>query len=143
MRDIIFRAKVKRPAKPILGEILPDGTWVYGELHATSRVPHIHDTPFSKQPIDPETVGQYIGVKDKDGNKIFEGDIIESHSLSGDIARHRIGFDGSMGCYIAILLIGQQAGYFFQLGQNWLIGYGKMVTGNVYDNPELLKGGEE
>lgn len=79
---------------------------------------------------------------DKNGNKIFEGDIIESHSLSGDIARHRIGFDGSMGCYIAILLIGPKAGYFFQLKQDWISKCDKVVTGNVYDNPEQTKGGE-
>ena len=79
---------------------------------------------------------------DKNGNKIFEGDIIESHSLSGDIARHRIGFDESMGCYIATLLIGRQAGYFFQLNQKWIVECDKVVTGNVYDNPEQTKGGE-
>lgn len=88
--------------------------------------------------VHPDTIGQYTGMTDKNGNKIFEGDIIESHSLSDDIARHRIGFDGSMGCYIAILLIGQHVGYFFQLGQKWLIEYGKVVVGNIYDNPELL-----
>lgn len=76
MREVLFRAKVKRPARPIFGDILPEGTWVYGELHLNARVPHIHDTPISQQPIDPYTVGQFTGCVDSNGNQVFEGDIL-------------------------------------------------------------------
>lgn len=76
MRDVMFRARVKRPARPVFGEILPEGTWVYGELHLNARVPHIHDTPISQQPIDPQTVGQFTGCVDSNGNRVFEGDIL-------------------------------------------------------------------
>lgn len=140
MRDIIFRAKVKRPAKPILGEILPEGTWVYGELHATSRVPHIHDTPFSKQPIDPETVGQYIGVKDKDGKQIFEGDIVDCWSQGRHCTN---GIVTWMENRIFITIKGKDG----HVVDNWHImpnnngiDEGLSVIGNIYDNPELTKG---
>lgn len=137
MREILYRA-----ISMCRGE-----HWVYGQPRHYARNPHtekwtIYD-PITgiETDIVKETLGQYTGMIDKNGNKIFEGDIIESHSLSGDIARHRIEFDGSMGWYIAILLIGPKTGYFFQLKQDWISKCDKVVAGNVYDSPELLKGG--
>ena len=137
MREILFR-----------GKRADNGQWVYGDLiHTRGGHPLIcarHDfgSIVEGVEVDYNTVCQYTGMIDKNGNKIFEGDIIESHSLSGDIARHRIGFDESMGCYIATLLIGRQAGYFFQLNQKWIVECDKVIAGNVYDNPEQTKGGE-
>lgn len=138
MREVLFR-----------GKRVDNKEWVYGDLiHTRGGHPLIcarHDfgSVVEGVEVDYNTVCQYTGMIDKNGNKIFEGDIIESHSLSGDIARHRIEFDGSMGWYIAILLIGPKTGYFFQLKQDWISKCDKVVAGNVYDSPELLKGGEK
>lgn len=138
MREILFR-----------GKRVDNKEWVYGDLiHTRGGHPLIcarHDfgSAVDGVEVDYNTLCQYTGMIDKNGNKIFEGDIIESHSLSGDIARHRIEFDGSMGWYIAILLIGPKTGYFFQLKQDWISKCDKVVAGNVYDSPELLKGGEK
>lgn len=136
MREILFR-----------GKRTDNRQWIYGDLYHRSICgvvsPTIHNLEYTGGSVDPATIGQFTGMVDKNGKKIFEGDIIESCSLSGDIARHRIGFDESMGCYIATLLIGQQAGYFFQLKQDWISKCDKVVAGNVYDSPELLKGGEK
>lgn len=142
MRDIVFRAKVKRPAKPIFGEILPDGAWVYGELHAASRVPHIHDTPVSRQPIDPETVGQFTGIVDKNGNRIFEGDIVKVKSLQ---------YGKSLGMIVCGIIIYDRGCFWVkridaeEIKQSLTsveLEHDIEVIGNIYDNPELLKGGE-
>lgn len=93
--------------------------------------------------VHPDTIGQYTGMIDKNGNKIFEGDILENHHPSEDVARHKVKFEVGMGCYVAILLIGSLAGFFFPFGQSWIENYDKVIVGNIHDNPELLKGGDK
>ena len=92
-------------------------------------------------PVDPDTVGECTGLRDKNGKLIFEGDIVEghchsawSHCLQRCVvaygrdrfeARHHI--DGIDSEY-----------YTYRV----LFSKDVVVVGNVTDNPELLKGGE-
>ena len=88
--------------------------------------------------IDPSTVGQYTGLKDKNGKRIFEGDIVDgqchsawSHRLQRcDIAYGRNGFEARNH------IDGLDSDYYTY---RVLFSKDVVIIGNIHDNPELLE----
>ena len=73
--------------------------------------------------VNPETIGQYIGLKDKNGNKIFEGDFVQYDNKE-------IGYVGYA-----------NGAFYIEAGNitNEWIPQNLVAIGNIYDNPELKK----
>lgn len=113
MREIIFRGK------------LPSGAWIEGDLRQyPSGAKAIKSTDFaSTMEVDPRTVGQYTGLTDKNGTRIFEGDIV----LVKDCGYGEIRYCGS--------------GFALGFGCGFCVSekYEREVIGNIHDNPELLE----
>ena len=126
MREILFRGKRDK-------KFDKDQDWVYGAPYIDYEGDCIIATDCSKRVVVPETVGQYTGLTDKNGTKIFEGDIVlyVRDEEIGQIAYH------------------ESEAMFVVEFDTWLTDfdhlYGKNVEviGNIHDNPELLKGGAE
>lgn len=80
--------------------------------------------------IDPETVCQYTGLTDKNGKKIFEGDIV-NHDMSGAIGTVKWYCEDYAGWCVDDIYIGEQQ----FTDEMW---NECEVIGNIFDNPELL-----
>lgn len=144
MREIKFR-----------GKRLDNGEWVYGDLHIRTPFPHIHsEIDYSRVNIDPHTVGQFTGLHDKNGNEIYEGDIVDfispffrdltypSYPAAPVDPRHHyqcVAVWNERDCGFGLVSLKeallkpceQQPVGITQISDSYLIG-------NIHDNPELL-----
>ena len=137
MREILFRGKLKS-----------NGEWSFGNLNVSLRGTVIitpDETPIGKYgQVIPETVGQYTGLTDKNGNKIFEGDIIKTKKYGKIIGHSNVnGFDIFVVIYEPAMFRLENIHRAFNLvGKCWK-GIDYEIIGNIHDNPELLKEAEQ
>ena len=133
MRDILFR-----------GKRTDNGKWVYGLLC------RVGDTYANIRRMDTEvlysvltnTIGQYTGLTDKNGRKIFEGDILKI------VHKYQSPFDDDTKEYTDIttdVVFFDDEGLCFSYGESPFLCVADNVTaeyevvGNIHDNPELLE----
>ena len=150
MREIKFR-----------GKRIDNGEWVYGcylkRWTGTKYKHYIHDG-LSEYEVDPETVGEYSGLLDKNSVEVFEGDIAQTVKMKAIVRlgeftpvvlkewceEQGVTEDVKMvGFYcegISSKIDSNVKGKQFFLPSHEPCAF--VVIGNQYDNPELLKEGD-
>ena len=119
MREILFRGK------DFLGKWV-QGDYVHYNLSSGKTIAIIMVWGKRSDEVAPKTVGQYIGLTDKNGKKIFEGDIVEYKEEYGQIT------------------YSESEAMFMVKFDTWctdfdhIYGSDLEVVGNIIDNPELL-----
>lgn len=165
-REILFR-----------GKRCDNGEWVYGNLLKGVEgdcyiivITKDGFTKYEEYEVAPDTVGQYTGLKDKNGNKIFEGDILRVKEFENLLTKEFSEDDNRFDLFTLDEIKGEKDaeyitpvkweecgfvvstnGNYFDMWAASLFGDMKRsnpvldfeVIGNIYDNPELLKGGEK
>lgn len=138
MREILFRGK------PVTGErYFVEGGAIQGVAHElwqnSDRVYIMVFPKYLPKPklyeVIPETVGQYTGLTDKNGKRIFEGDVIECWS-EGVKARGTV--QQNMGG-LWIIYPAWQKRIMWGLCPNEDGSTDVEIIGNIHDNPELMK----
>lgn len=138
------------------GRCANTGEWIYGDLiHDCNGKTFISVTGYSalgtgfncKYSVDPDTVGQFTGLHDKNGREIYEGDIVWEYITSQIVCSRVVRYYNA--AFIADSFIkggetsAQNYGYVherYQTLKYFVDTNIKLeVIGNIHDNPELLK----
>lgn len=142
MREILFRGKRK-----------DNGEWVYGYYVCLNGSKHMIYSGYAETDcgsyypdsydVVPETAGQYTGLTDKNGKKIFEGDIVFGKNYNGLRREGYVSYSSGLARYVIIpntISTYRESDCIEDLcpAENYLT-----IIGNIHDTPELLKGDKD
>lgn len=122
-REILFKGKRK-----------DNGMWEYGNLSMrdeTRRSKYYIGQNMLGYEVLPETIGQYTGLTDKNGRKIFEGDILKAMGVDGEQIAPVVFRKG--------FFVLDEKNAFIRLGVGAFRKRQLEVIGNIHDNPELVR----
>ncbi len=124
MREILFRGKREYNGEWVEGHLFQN---LYGDYEIRECKIYDNDFYIDDYVIIPETIGQYTGLTDKNGKKIFEGDIVKDCYGEVELCyyheeKYRLIFDATH--FIRELEVAN--------------GVECEVIGNIHDNPELI-----
>lgn len=147
MREILFRGKSSENGEWIYGSLIKRsiGSFIVDEANKCSlQCCGEFDFSFNSKLVKSETIGQYTGLT-KNGNKIFEGDVFawndnEIDEITGKPYPDEISvvcFDDEKSAFVSKTLNGTCEGLYETISDK-----NSRYIGNIHDNPELLKGGE-
>ena len=134
MREILFRAKtIDSESKWVEGfyNHIPCGRFQCDEhciqtIMEDGRIGQLWN-------VDENTVGQFTGLTDKNGKKIFEGDIVKHYNNTQHPEQFEIGMVWWNDCHLCFKRTSYPASVYVWRGGIY------EVIGNIHDHPELLK----
>ena len=144
MREILFR-----------GKRVDNGEWVEGLFIHMNEYPEMW-VPFTAEEmeffkghifekthgvwakIDPETIGQFTGLLDKNGKKIFEGDIVEYRRVANSEIIYKVIWQQEWSRF-AFMTCSAHGYNLYEWAERSKAEYMCEIIGNTHDNPELLE----
>lgn len=133
------------------GKDINTGDWIYGSYVADYTIsdsyssyirPNYRQTVEEMYAIDLHTLGQFIGLYDRNADRIFEGDIVRCTSSTENSAIYIIQYEEEQLSYVFKTSITKHA-YMYSLFDLQQYELGENITfeilGNIYDNPELIE----
>jgi len=150
MREILFKAKR-----------IDNGEWVEGylvrfcdrygglgfEIIAEAGIYYDGSPNYISHEVDENTICQYTGLTDKNGQKIWENDVVKYDSeddlkLCAVVKYGEYDNCGNMDCYLGFYMDWSDTRFWLRKDIGfWTKNREVEVIGNIFDNPELLKGG--
>ena len=133
-REILFRGWNEKNKK-----------WIYGYYFVNRGVHFISPDgkaipldSYEDYVVDADTVGQYIGLKDAKGKRIFEGDILGGDILGGDGCTHVIQYNEENSRFEAVRKLAPERSHLswmfqFDINQDWIDEFEKVIIGNVFN----------
>ena len=140
MREIIFR-----------GKRLDNGEWVEGYfvnlwmINYQKHQPIITDNNAVSYDVDPSTISQYTGLKDKNGKRIFDGDILHIAKIADALGGY---YRPPLDYHVNVVVKWDLCAWMWETlcedkryisFPNAWSHYECEIIGNVHDNPELLE----
>lgn len=164
-REILFRGQTRKKGEKVRLDGTPiDSNWVYGGIFPNNKggdfaIIYQQEPTIEKFTVYADTVGQYTGLTDKNGTKIFEGDIFKFNDEvwescytscgyeydSWEVENYGVvGFDEDRACFDFIKYKFNENSVEADLHENHDIEFADFINeleviGNIHDNPELLK----
>ena len=141
-REILFRGQTHKRGEKVRMDGAPvDGHWVYGGIFpGEGDFSIIYSSgPIEKHVVHTDTVGQYTGLTDKNGAKIFEGDIVRHYNRADKPESYSQGviYWDRRRCQWRRTTVANDYNT-FDVKADCIY----EVIGNIHDNPELM-GGED
>lgn len=144
MRELLFRGQTRRKGQKVRMDGTPvESNWVYGGIFPGTgdySVIYTYD-PIDKFPVYTDTIGQFTGRVDKNGKKVFEGDILHVTVDGQDWGVGVVQWCDHDQCFSL---------FTFPDSNHRLIDFGDLglpeyyeIIGNMYDDPHLLSAGGE
>lgn len=137
MREILFRGQTRRKGEKVWMDGTPvESNWVYGGIFPGTgdfSVIYTFD-PIEKRPVYSDTIGQFTGLTDMNGKKIFEGDICRN-TRTGEIVS--VKWHGTMAGFVWSKR--KEKSHLYDFGELFRAYDKYEVIGNIHDNPELFE----
>lgn len=139
MREILFKGAQKVDCAKSL--VWYEGSLIIETDSYTGEKEYYIQNENGSYLVIPETVGQYTGLPDKNGKKIFEEDIV-AHFINWHGKRFNgvVRYESKIACWVCDFVVNNKTESAYLA--DWVHGNGAEVIGNIHDNPELLKEAE-